>query len=71
MQKVFVMRDNYGGLYWRATWSPQRGVVKKRMFSVRKHGARQALALALKARRDALASLADTPVEPRRRRAAS
>jgi hypothetical protein len=63
VQKVRVVRANYRGLYWCATWSPQPGVVKKRMFSIRKHGARQALALALKARRDGLASLGDARLE--------
>jgi len=37
--------------YWRATWSPEYGVVRKKMFSIRKHGEETAKALAIRARR--------------------
>lgn len=68
VQKVLVRRPGYQQEYWKATWSPQPRVARKRMFSVRKHGARRALALALQARRDGLASLGDAPFEHTRKR---
>ena len=63
VQRIVVTR-----VYWTATWSPRKGVVKRRQFSVRKHGAAQARAMALRARREALASLGNTPMTPTRTR---
>jgi hypothetical protein len=59
---IGVQRIVVTHVYWRATWSPRTGVVKRRQFSVRKHGAARARALAWGARREALASLGDTPM---------
>ncbi len=68
VQRVIVRRaNNYEGFFWKATWSPLPGVVKRRMFSVLKYGPRQALALALKTRRDALATLGDARVQHARK----
>jgi hypothetical protein len=68
---IGVQRVAVTHVYWRATWSPRKGVVRKRQFSVRKHGAAQARALALRARRNALASLGDTPMTQSRARRVS
>src|SRR5688572_16042498 len=68
---IGVQRVTVTHVYWRATWSPRKGVVRKRQFSVRKHGAAKARALALKARREALAALADTPMTWNSKRRAS
>jgi len=65
---IGVQRIVVTHVYWKATWSPRKGVVRKRQFSVRKHGAAQARALALRARREALASLGDTPMTKVRKR---
>ena len=43
--------------YWKATWSPELGKVRRKQFSVRKHGAKQAKLLAIRARRDGLRNL--------------
>jgi hypothetical protein len=44
---------------WVAAWSPQPGVVRKKQFSIRKHGEERAKQLALRARRAGLRSMAD------------
>jgi len=59
---IGVQRITVTHVYWMATWSPRKGVVRKRQFSVRKHGAAKARALALQARREALASLSKVPI---------
>ncbi|MEI8290978.1 MAG: AP2/ERF family transcription factor [Verrucomicrobiota bacterium] len=43
--------------YWRATWSPELGVVRKRQFSIRKHGEEKAKQLAIRARRAGVRSM--------------
>jgi hypothetical protein len=45
------------GKYWVAAWSPKPGVVRKRQFSIRKHGAVNAVVLAIRARRAGLRSM--------------
>ena len=42
---------------WVAAWSPRRGVVKRKMFAVKKFGARQAKALAIKARQKGVSTM--------------
>jgi hypothetical protein len=59
---IGVQRIVVTHVYWQATWSPRTGVVRRRQFSVRRHGAAQARSLALQARRDALESLGDAPM---------
>ncbi len=48
-----VMRNYNGRILkaWVATWSPEAGVVRRMMFSIRKYGARDAKQLAIMARR--------------------
>jgi hypothetical protein len=43
--------------YWQATWSPKPYVVRRRQFSVQKHGARKARLLAIRARRAGLKNM--------------
>ena len=45
--------------FWRATWTGRRGERHIRVFSVNKYGEDEAKKLAVKARRDGLAELAD------------
>ncbi len=42
---------------WVATWSPEPGVVRRMMFSVRKYGARDAKQLAIFARREGVLNM--------------
>jgi hypothetical protein len=53
VQKI-VDRRSGKTIVWKATWSPEPYVVRKRQFSVRKHGARRAKRLAIRARRAGL-----------------
>jgi hypothetical protein len=57
VRKLRVRRGSHDLWYWMATWSPQLGVVRRKMFSVRKHGATQAKALAVKARNSGVRSM--------------
>jgi hypothetical protein len=59
VRRIVVKRPDYKQAYWKASWSPRLGVVRKRMFSVRKHGARKAKALAIRARKEGLRNMAD------------
>ena len=43
--------------YWKATWSPEPYVVARKVFSVRKYGARKAKLLAIRARRAGVRSM--------------
>lgn len=51
VQKVVNRRGKKPTVYWKATWSPEPHVVRRKIFSVNKYGARQAKKLAIKARR--------------------
>jgi len=42
---------------WRATWSPELGVVRSKQFSIRKHGEEKARRLAIRARRAGVRSM--------------
>lgn len=44
---------------WRATWSPELGVVRKKQFSIRRFGEEKAKQLAIRARRAGLRSMVD------------
>jgi hypothetical protein len=57
VQLVAVQRGRFLREYWRATWSPRRRVVARRMFAVRKHGYRKAKLLAIRARREGLRNM--------------
>jgi hypothetical protein len=43
--------------YWKATWSPEPYKVARKQFSVRKHGAKKAKRLALRARREGVRNM--------------
>ena len=43
--------------FWLAMWSPELGVVRKKQFSIRKHGEEKAKRLALRARRAGVRSM--------------
>jgi hypothetical protein len=45
--------------YWRATWSPKKGVARKQQFSIRKFGEERAKQLAIRARRAGVRSMVD------------
>lgn len=49
--KTMVWREGAPYTFWQATWSPEPYVVKRKVFSVRKYGARKARQLAIRARR--------------------
>ena len=57
VQRVIDRRTKPWRKYWRATWSPELGVVRKKQFSIRKHGEEKARQLALRARRAGLHSM--------------
>ncbi len=57
VQKIVNRRSGKPVTVWKATWSPQPYVVRRKQFSVRKHGARKAKLLAIRARRAGLRSL--------------
>jgi hypothetical protein len=59
VRKLAVRRGKQASWYWMATWSPRRGVVRRKMFSVQKHGADKAKALAIKARNAGVRSMAE------------
>jgi len=51
VQRLVIRRKTRLAVYWMATWSPEVGVVRRMMFSVRKYGAQEAKQLAILARR--------------------
>lgn len=51
VQRVIDRRVKPWRKYWLAKWSPELGVVKKKKFSIRKHGEEEARELAIRARR--------------------
>jgi len=57
VQRVIDRRTKPWRKYWRATWSPELGVVRKKQYSIRKHGEEKAKQLALRARRAGLRSI--------------
>ena len=57
VQKIVDRRSGKPVTVWKATWSPEPYVVRRKQFSVRKHGAKQAKLLAIRARRDGLRNL--------------
>ncbi len=59
VQRVIDRKSKPWRKYWRATWSPRPGVVRKQQFSIREHGEERAKQLALRARRAGLRSMVD------------
>jgi len=57
VQKIVDRRSRKPVTVWKATWSPEPYVVRRRQFSVRKHGAKRAKLLAIRARRAGLRSM--------------
>lgn len=57
VQRIVVRRGGRVRTYWRATWSPRPYVVVRKMFSIRRLGARKAKLLAIRARRAGLRSM--------------
>jgi hypothetical protein len=57
VQKVVDRRSGKPATVWKATWSPEPYVVRRKQFSVRKHGAKRAKLLAIRARREGLRNL--------------
>jgi hypothetical protein len=57
VQKIVDRRSGKPVTVWKATWSPEPYVVRRRQFSVRKHGAKRAKLLAIRARKAGLRSM--------------
>lgn len=57
VRRVVSQRDGRKRVYWMAAWSPEYGVVTRRVFSIRRYGALKARQLAIRARRAGLRKL--------------
>jgi hypothetical protein len=57
VQKIVDRRSGKPVTVWKATWSPEPYVVQRKQFSVRKHGAKRAKLLAIRARKAGLRSM--------------
>lgn len=57
VQKLVDRRGRKPMIVWKATWSPKPYVVRCMQFSVRKHGAKRAKQLAIRARKAGLRSM--------------
>ena len=57
VQRVINRRVKPWRKYWVALWSPELGVVRKKQFSIRKHGEEKAKKLAIRARQAGLRSM--------------
>jgi hypothetical protein len=57
VQKIVDRRFKRPRIYWKATWSPEPYVVRRKQFSARKHGAEKAKKLAIRARRAGVRSM--------------
>jgi hypothetical protein len=57
VQKIVDRRFRRPRIYWKATWSPEPYVVRRKWFSVKKFGAREAKQLAIRARRAGVRSM--------------
>ena len=58
VQRIIDRRFKRPRVVWKATWSPEPQVVRRRQFSARKFGAKKAKELAIRARRAGLRSMA-------------
>jgi hypothetical protein len=68
VQKSVIRRGKRPRIYWKATWSPEPYVVRRKWFSVAKFGARKAKLLAVRARRAGVRSMKPAaPVANRRK----
>lgn len=59
VQKVISRRGKQPLTYWKATWSPEPKVVRRKWFSVKKYGAREAKRLAIQARQTGVKNMVD------------
>ena len=57
VQRILDRRFEPWRKYWKATWSPELGMVRRKQFSIRKHGEAKAKRLAIRARRAGLSSI--------------
>ena len=57
VQKIVDRRFNPPRIYWKAIWSPEPYVTRKKQFSQKKFGARKAKLLAIRARRAGVRSM--------------
>ena len=57
VQKIVLGPTKRPRIYWKATWSPEPYVVRRKWFSVKKYGARKAKRLAIRARRAGVRSM--------------
>jgi hypothetical protein len=64
VQKIVDRRFKHPRIYWKATWSPEPYVVRRKWFSARKYGNAQARQLAILARRAGLRSMKPMPASP-------
>ena len=70
VQKLVDRRSKRPRKYWKATWSPEPYVVRRKEFSVREYGARKAKLLAIRARRAGVRNMQPAAAGPARRRPA-
>jgi hypothetical protein len=59
VRKVAIERGGRSYLFWMASWSPSPHVVRRRIFSVRKHGSKKAKTLAVTARQAGVRNMED------------
>lgn len=57
VQRLVNRRGQNLVIVWKATWSPEPYVIRRKQFSVRKHGAKRAKELAIRARNAGLRSM--------------
>jgi len=57
VRRVVVRRVGIVRKYWLATWSPEVHMVARKLFSIRRYGAKKAKLLAIRARRAGLRSM--------------
>ena len=57
VQRVIDRRGKRLRKYWKATWSSEPYVIRRKQFSIRKHGEEKAKRLAIRARRAGLRSM--------------
>lgn len=57
VQRLIDRRSKPWRKFWRATWSPELGVTRKKQFSIRKFGEAKAKHLAIRARRAGVRSM--------------
>lgn len=64
VQKIVDRRFQRPRIYWKATWSPEPYVVRRKMFSARKYGNAEARRLAIHARRAGVEGMKPAPGVP-------